>query len=137
MLCGTYKLLLIIDMTSFFHNILELDHRIISITPSEDNPKYGGSLTLTCIVRSNVRTDVKWVTENGDPLVDTLNITISPQMMGSCINTVEITFRPLLPSHVGIYNCNSVVRSLPSTKEKTYVISVESKHAIDNMQYNL
>ena len=124
-------------MIHFFHYILELDHKIISITASEDNRKVGGKVTLTCIVRSNVRTDVKWVTENGNPLVDILNITISPQMMGSCINTVEITFRPLLPSHVGIYKCNSVVRSLPSTKEKTYVISVESKHAIDNMQYNL
>ena len=124
-------------MIPFFHYILELDHKIISITASEDNRTVGGKVTLTCIVRSNVRTDVKWVTENGNPLVDTLNITISPQMMGSCINTVEITFRPLLPSHVGIYKCNSVVRSLPSTKEKTYVISVESKHAIDNMQYNL
>ena len=105
--------------------ILELDHTV-DITASENMPKAGEKLTLTCTVRSKVPAMVKWVTENGDPVLNPSNVIVSPQRMDCLIHTVNISFDPLKMSHVGIYTCISSNRQ--SRIEDKYLVTITGEY---------
>ena len=121
------------DIIIFIH-ILELEHEIY-ITASEDKPRAGENLTLTCTVRCEFSTMVKWVneTQNGDALANASITTVSEKRRNVWTSQVNITFRPLLASHAVTYKCISYMTSTDSDvpfrrKQKRYLLRVSSKH---------
>ena len=111
----------------FFLHILELEHTV-DITASEDIPIAGESLTLTCTVWSKLPAMVKWVTENGDPVVNTSDVSVSSQMIDFFIHTVNISFKPLSTSHAGIYTC---ISSNPLSRiEDAYLVTIASEYIL-------
>ena len=111
----------------FFLHILEVEHTV-DITASEDTPTAGEKLTLTCSVRSKVPAMVKWVTENGDPVLNTSDVIVSPQRMDFLIPTVNISFEPLNTSHAGIYMCIS--NNSLSIIEEEYVVAIAGEYLL-------
>ena len=79
-------------------------------------------LTLTCTVSFEKPVTVEWISNNEDTAVNTTSITVSEQKTYGWINVINITFKPLLPSHEGIYKCISASSTFRT--EKSYSVRV-------------
>ena len=90
---------------------------------TEDKCKLFNCLTLTCTVWCNVPVTVEWLYKNENKVVNTSTITVSEQRTLSFINLNErnITFKPLLLSHKGIYVCT--LRYKTFSRQQSYSVN--------------
>ena len=102
-----------------------------TINITEDKHRVCNYLTLTCTVWCEVQVTVVWFSNNEDTVVDTTSITISEQRTYGLINVINITFKPLLLSHEGIYKCiltNNILR-----REVTFCRSFKTTASIPHI----
>ena len=88
-------------------------------------------LTLICTVWCELQVTVDWFSNNEDTVVDTTSITVSEQRTYGLINVINITFKPLLLSHEGIYKCiltNNILR-----REVTFCRSFKTTASIPHI----
>ena len=112
----------------FFLHILEFWHTI-NITASRDKPKVYDCVTLTCNVVCESPVTVKWVSENGDTVVNTSTITVSEKRSYYWSSAISIIFEPFLQSHEGNYTCISLVGNMNTIlkREKEYSLNTKGK----------
>ena len=105
---------------SFNIMVKEIEYEF-SIT--EDKCKLFNCLTLTCTVWCNAPVTVEWLYKNENKVVNTSTITVSEQRTLSFINLKErnITFKPLLLSHKGIYVCT--LRYKTFSRQQSYSVN--------------
>ena len=101
---------------------LMVKEREYQINITKDKPNVCNYLTLTCTVWCEVPVTVKWFSNNEDTVVNTTSITVSKQRTYGFINVINITFKPLLLSHEGIYKCILTTKTL--RREKSYSVGV-------------
>ena len=87
---------------------------------TEDKCKLFNCLTLTCTVWCNAPVTVEWLYENESKVVNTSTITVSEQRTLS-LNERNITFKPLLLSHKGIYVCT--LRYKTFSRQQSYSVN--------------
>ena len=125
-------------MWYFFLHILEVWHTI-NITASRDKPEANDCFTITCNVVCELPVTVKWISQNGDTVVNTSTITVSEKRRYYWSSAISIIFNRTLPSHEGKYTCISVAGNLKFSAKKlfikkiTYLLNVPGK----DMQFSI
>ena len=93
-----------------------------TINITKDKHTVCNYLTLTCTVSFEEPVTVDWISNNEDTVVNTTSITVSEQKTYGFINVINITFKPLLLSHEGIYKC--ILDFKLDRREKLYSVGV-------------
>ena len=120
-------------MWYFFLHILEIWHTI-NITASRDKPEANDCFTITCNVVCELPVTVKWISQNGDTVVNTSTITVSEKRRYYWSSAISIIFNHTLTSHEGNYTCISVAGDLKSVQKRllikqiTYLLNAPGMH---------
>ena len=88
---------------------------------TEDKCTDSNCLTLTCAVWSEVPVTVEWF-EHGSKVLNTSTITVSEQRISGLLNEINITFKPLLLSHEGLYTCS--LRYKTFIEKQSYSVAI-------------
>ena len=89
---------------------------------TEDKCTVFNCLTLTCTVWSEVPVTVEWLFENESKVLNTSTITVSEQRISGLLNEINITFKPLLLSHEGLYTCS--LRYKTFIEKQSYSVAI-------------
>ena len=89
---------------------------------TEDKCTVFNCLTLTCTVWSEVPVTVEWLFENGSKVLNTSTITVSERRISGLLNEINITFKPLLLSHEGLYTCS--LRYKTFIEKQSYSVAI-------------
>ena len=86
----------------------------------------GGVVTLTCLVESNVPTELVWTGPSG-PITSSSLVSVTTTTVDD--NTVQsvLAFHPLRVSHAGLYVCQSTQHATGDVAEANAVVSVQGK----------
>ena len=68
-------------------------------------PEAPDCFTITCNVVCELPVTVKWISQNGDTVVNTSTITVSEKRRYYWSSAISIIFNHTLPSHDGKYTC--------------------------------
>ena len=97
----------------------ELTNRV-EIQASSDEPVAGELFTLTCIITSDVQSQVTWIGPNGQ--------SVDGELHDETGVMSTVTFSTLHTSHGGVYTCVSHIVTLHSRIYASYSLRVHSKH---------
>ena len=84
---------------------------------------------MTCTVESNVPPTVQWLySSNGTAVTNGSNITVGTQRTINSTTTLTLSFNPLHTSHGGLYTCQSIIGTPPSTVTAKRNMTVKGEH---------
>ena len=90
----------------------------------------GSSYTLNCTVMSDLRSVVKWIGLDSNPVDNTSSITVDAPVYDGIKTYVLLRFPALRTSQAGSYSCQSIVSSPLSVRNATKSVVVTGEYKL-------
>ena len=90
----------------------------------------GASYTLNCTVMSDLRSVVKWIGLDSNPVDNTSSITVDAPVYDGIKTYLLLRFPALRTSQAGEYSCQSIVSSPLSVENATKSVVVTGEYKL-------